>query len=218
MITLQNTASVRVMLVRHGMTLWNKHSRYQGHTDVPLSIEGLEQAKRAAARLEAERITRIYSSDLSRAHLTAQVIACRHGLPVIRDPRLREIGFGKWEGLTYAEISQRWPELQKRWFSDPVSHTPPEAESTEDLRKRLEQALSDIYKDLVRCTELTPGIAPLGVIVAHGGVIRALISLSLTGSMRSLWSCAVSQASVTEGELYPDRLKITCRNDVSHLA
>lgn len=210
-------ASVRLILVRHGLTEWNTSGKYQGHTDISLSSQGDKQAQALAVRLSHENITRVYSSDLMRARQTAERIAAYHSLPVITDPRLREMSFGEWEGLTFEEIGERWPELQKRWLEDPVSLCAPGGEPAEALHERLREALRHIYKDLSRY-QAKQGTAATGVIVTHGGALRALMAFSSTGSLKSLWKFSVLQASISAGELTPAGLKLTTWNDVSHLA
>ncbi|MBI4759502.1 MAG: histidine phosphatase family protein, partial [Chloroflexi bacterium] len=105
---------MRLLLVRHGETDWNAEERYQGTTDVPLSAQGRAQAQALTSRMAGEVLDAIYASDLQRAWQTAEVIAAPHGLPVRPEPRLREIDFGAWEGLTFDEIRQRRP-AAKAW-------------------------------------------------------------------------------------------------------
>src|SRR6476646_703601 len=92
-----------LLLVRHGETDWNASGRLQGHTDRPLNDYGRRQAAELAARLEADEVGAIYASDLSRAKETAEILGARLGLPVLRDPDLRERNWGSWEGLTPSE-------------------------------------------------------------------------------------------------------------------
>src|SRR5215472_5236918 len=101
----QNTR--RIWLVRHGLTEWNTQQRFCGHSDVTLSAQGRVQARWLARRLQEEKISTIYSSDLSRARDTAEIIASRRtqAVPVKASPAWREIDFGAWEGLTYGEIA-----------------------------------------------------------------------------------------------------------------
>ena len=94
---------LRLILVRHGETEWNAQRRYQGHSDVPLSALGRRQAARAAERLAALKIDAVYTSDLGRALETAEIIAEQRGLEVCAEPRLRELNFGVFEGLTFDE-------------------------------------------------------------------------------------------------------------------
>src|SRR3954467_9265903 len=91
-------------LLRHGETDWNRDgNRYAGRTDVPLSDRGREQARAVATTLASVPFSAIYCSTLQRSRETAEIIAASHNLPVVADPRLIEIDFGTWEGLTRAE-------------------------------------------------------------------------------------------------------------------
>src|ERR1051326_3352209 len=88
----------RLFVVRHGVTAWNAEGRWQGHTDVSLTDEGIAQAHGVARRLAKERVDAVWSSDLSRARMTAEIIAEHHRLPVATTPALREQRLGDWEG------------------------------------------------------------------------------------------------------------------------
>jgi broad specificity phosphatase PhoE len=92
-----------LLLVRHGETDWNAERRWQGHADVPLNERGRDQAERLAEELENARVDAVYSSDLSRARETAEIVGARLGVPVVLDPALREIDVGSREGLTWPE-------------------------------------------------------------------------------------------------------------------
>lgn len=92
-----------LLLVRHGETNWNAERRWQGHADIPLNERGRKQAAELAERLAAERIEAIYTSDLSRARDTADLVGARLGVAVVADPDLREIDVGPIEGLTAEE-------------------------------------------------------------------------------------------------------------------
>jgi broad specificity phosphatase PhoE len=95
---------LELVCVRHGRTAWNAKRRFQGRTDVPLDAEGLAQARALAAHLSRERFSISLSSDLSRAADTAEAIGASCGVLVEPEPRLREMRFGEWEGLTWNEI------------------------------------------------------------------------------------------------------------------
>src|SRR5215813_2122048 len=92
--------ALRVLLLRHAETAWNRERRYQGWTDTPLSAAGLQQAEAAARELKEHPFVAVYSSPLQRAQETAVPIASVHGLEVVTDPAFKELGFGEWEGLT----------------------------------------------------------------------------------------------------------------------
>ena len=103
------------LLVRHGETDWNRDRRFQGHADPGLNDTGRVQALELADELAAERIDAIYASDLARARETAEIIAGRVGAPVVLDRELREIDVGEWQGLTWPEIEQRYPDGVRNW-------------------------------------------------------------------------------------------------------
>src|SRR5436309_5200504 len=104
-----------LLLVRHGETDWNRDRRFQGHADPPLNDAGREQARVLADELAGDRIELIYTSDLQRARETAEIVAGQLGLDVIPLRELREIDVGEWEGFTWPEIVERFPEGARKW-------------------------------------------------------------------------------------------------------
>ncbi|SPT74664.1 histidine phosphatase family protein [Arcanobacterium haemolyticum] len=105
----------RIILLRHGQTENNSQARIQGTQNTPLNATGREQASQAAAVLAPLGITRIVSSDLDRAVETAAAVSRETGIGVEIDDRLRERGYGEWEGLTSVEIKAEYPEAWARW-------------------------------------------------------------------------------------------------------
>ena len=99
-----------ILLARHGETDWNREGRWQGWADAPLNDTGRAQARELAEQLRSTPFDAVYSSDLSRAHETAEIVAAPHGVPVISDAGLREIDVGSWSGLTRAELQERFPD------------------------------------------------------------------------------------------------------------
>ncbi|MGH3647762.1 MAG: histidine phosphatase family protein [Micromonosporaceae bacterium] len=152
----------RLIIWRHGRTIWNLQNRIQGQTDVALDELGREQATTAAALLASENADLLVSSDLSRARDTAGALAALTGLPIGVDNRLRERQYGEWEGLTHEEISARWPAEFERWKGgEPI----PECglENPEDVSKRMGEALLDLVDQVGNGTL---------VVVSHGGSAR----------------------------------------------
>src|SRR5215213_2410221 len=114
MAKVRSAASRTLLLARHGETAWNSEGRWQGHTDIALSPRGREQAVALAGRLQrlGHAVARIRSSDLGRARETAEIVARTLGVTDLGvDPRLRERGFGVFEGLTREECGARYPDL-----------------------------------------------------------------------------------------------------------
>lgn len=133
-----------LIVVRHGETAWNRERRMQGHTDMPLSATGRAQAAALARRLSEVAMAALYSSDLQRARDTAVAIAARTGREVIADPRLRERRFGIFEGLTYEEMSARYPEEFARFQSRDPDYVIHGGESAREFRERCLACLAEI--------------------------------------------------------------------------
>ncbi|MFO0547605.1 MAG: histidine phosphatase family protein [Polyangiaceae bacterium] len=167
-----------LLVARHGETDWNKVGRLQGHTDTPLNERGRAQALELAGRLADEDLAWIVTSDLARAVETADIVARALGVKaeIARDARLREQGFGELEGLHREEIVTRYArDFGYGKFDYRV--TPPGGETWPELVARVEAATREVFDRL----ELAQEGAPLppkktGLIVAHGGVLRALLS------------------------------------------
>jgi broad specificity phosphatase PhoE len=164
-----------VYLARHGETAWNRVGRWQGTTDIPLSDAGRSQAQALARRLAGRGIATVHASDLSRARETAQIVAAILDLPAVRlDPRLRERGFGCFEGLTREECQARHPEAWARYALD-RRDTPPQAEPHADVVSRIMSAMNDVAA-AARPEE--PGST---LVVSHGGALRSFVG-AVTGS------------------------------------
>ena len=107
------------LLLRHGQTPMSVQKRYAGLTDAPLTDTGVRQAVAAAKRLESAGIDAIVASPLQRTVRTAEEVAAVTGVPVLTDGGFRETDFGAWEGLTFAEVRERWPSELTTWLADP---------------------------------------------------------------------------------------------------
>src|SRR5215475_15428626 len=128
---------VRFLLIRHAATAWTAQGRFQGQTDIPLSPHGRRQATALAQRLMTETLHVLCASDLQRTWETAQTIAAPHALRVHAEPRLREMAFGRWEGLTYAEIQQQDAESLATWEHDQLHRSPPGGETLLQMTERI---------------------------------------------------------------------------------
>ncbi|MES2093524.1 MAG: histidine phosphatase family protein [Actinomycetota bacterium] len=133
-----------LFLVRHGETTWHAENRYAGSTDVALTALGTSQAEQLARWAEVQPIDAVYSSDLSRAVITATPSALALGLPVTIDPALREVDFGLGEGLTSAEMAAAFPDEAARFVARPATSPLPAGESGVDAAERAWGALERI--------------------------------------------------------------------------
>ena len=132
------------LLIRHGETDFNRQRRLQGAMGVPLNETGREQARLLAAHLGGASLDIIYASPISRAEETAAIIAAELDLPLQQDSRLREIAFGDFEGLTFAEVKARYPEAARKWESGYLRYRVPGGESRDDVSRRMRQAWDEI--------------------------------------------------------------------------
>lgn len=165
-------------LVRHGETDWNRDRRIQGLTDIPLNDTGRAQAHEAATLLREQLEMSaagpiVVSSDLSRAHETARIIASELDLPTPRVyPALRERAYGEAEGVEAAEFIRRWGD----WHSAEI----PGAEPWPHLRERGLRALAHVVRDARRAT--APAAASV-IVVTHGALIRELLRHATGGEL-----------------------------------
>jgi probable phosphoglycerate mutase len=199
----------RVLAVRHGETAWNVDTRIQGQLDIPLNDTGRWQARRLAAAVAEEGVHAIYSSDLLRAHQTAQAIGTATGLPVHSDVALRERGFGAFEGHTYKEIEARWPEAAQRWRRREPDFRP--GEHGESLTVFYERCVSVA----ARLAAAHPGQTI--VLVAHGGVMDCLYRAASRVDLQAARSWQLGNASINRLLHTPDGFTLVGWSDTSHL-
>jgi broad specificity phosphatase PhoE len=165
-----------ITCVRHGRTAWNADGRFQGHTDVPLDEAGMEQAAFAALRLRTERFDAAVASDLARAAETARIILNGREIGLSLDRCWREMSFGEWEGLTWPQIEQRYPQTGGKSPRDMVA---PGGESFDDLCARVDDGVRALRARF-------PGNASV-LIVSHAGTLHALLrvlGLAASGEFR----------------------------------
>ena len=198
----------RLLLIRHGDTKLNSAERYWGHTDVELSATGMRQAERLRHRLAAQKIDAIYASNLCRASITAGVIAFSHQLDIITCAELREINFGKLEGLTFKEISQLYPEVTKLWSDWSLTLKFPGGESVSELNNRVSKFLGRLQKHAPEETIL---------IVAHSASLRLLLCHLLGIGLQHWRQIRLDLASLSILETHPQGAILSLLNDVSHL-
>ena len=202
----------RIIAIRHGETAWNVGMRLQGHTDIGLNARGEWQAQRVAKALAEESIDAIYSSDLSRAHATALAIAQRNtsfaNKAVATHQGLRERGFGTFEGQTYAEIAENWPDESERWRSRDPHFAPPGGESLVQLRERIQSTV-----DALASQHLGEHI----VLVAHGGVMDALYRLATQLDLAAPRTWALGNAAINRLLWMPEGLTLVGWADDYHL-
>lgn len=202
----------RIIAVRHGETAWNVDTRIQGQLDIGLNAQGRWQAERVGAALAEESIDHIYSSDLERAHTTAQAIARNARNSTAREVALhqglRERGFGSFEGETWADIAQKWPDQSLRWKQRDPHFAPPGGETPTELMARVSATVHDIA---ARHT------GEHIVLVAHGGVMDMLYRLATRQELHAPRTWHLGNAAINRLLWTPESLTLVGWGDVRHL-
>lgn len=200
--------ATRIVAIRHGETAWNVDTRIQGHLDIPLNDTGLWQADQVARVLADEPIAAIYSSDLQRAHTTAQAVARATGAPLTAEPGLRERSFGHFQGRTFAEIEAELPEDALRWRKRDPHYAPDGGESLVALRERIERTVATLAQRHV---------GDQVVVVAHGGVLDVLYRLATRQDIQAPRTWQLANAAINRLLWTPDGLTLIGWADTQHL-
>jgi alpha-ribazole phosphatase len=198
----------RLILVRHGDTVAGSRQRYWGRTDVALSIDGIWQAERVAARLAAEPLVAVYASDLARAHRSAELIAAPHGLMVTPCPELREIYFGEIEGLTFGEAEAKFPEVTRRWAAREPNLAFPGGEDENIFSRRVSAFTSRLAQH---------GADETLAVVAHSGTLRNLTIQLMGLAPGHRWQFRLDLAAICILETFDGGAVMELWNDRHHL-
>jgi len=198
----------RLLLVRHGVTEFNSTRRFAGYSDIEMSAVGLQQVEKLRDRLAGEKIDVIYSSDLKRAMVTAEVIRSGRKIDILACSELREVNYGEVEGLTYPEIRQRYPEVAELVANFTLRLKFPGGESFEEFIERVSR-----FTD--RLNRHTP--ADTVLIVSHSGPLRTLVCALMGIDHTCWWQLRFDNASLSIVDTYPRGAILTLLNDTSHL-
>lgn len=201
-------SSTRIFAIRHGETAWNRETRIQGQLDIPLNGLGEAQARRLGAALAGEAIDAIYASDLARTRQTAEAVAATTGAAVTLDARLRERAFGSFEGLTWQEIAERWPEQSERWRRRDLEFSADGGETLPVFYARCVTAVQEI-------AQAHPGQTI--AIVAHGGVMDCLYRAASRLPLHAARSWTLGNATINRLLYSAEGLTLVGWNDDFHL-
>ena len=197
------------VLLRHGQTPMSVQKRYAGRSDAPLTDAGVQQAAAAAKRLGSASLGVIVTSPLLRAVQTAQEVAAVTGAAVVTDDGFRETDFGAWEGLTFAEVRERWPADLTAWLAGPAV-APPGGESFTDVSARVTAALHRVLAARAGQTVL---------IVSHVTPIKTLVAAALLAPPAALYRMHLDVAALCVIDWYADGPAVLRSfNDTGHLS
>ena len=177
---------MKLILIRHGETLWNKEGRVQGTSDIELSDIGTNQAGLLASSLKNQHIEAIYSSPLKRALQTAQIINDFHSLHIHTYKELMEMNQGIFEGLSFKELMNDKKDFLKKWIADPASVKMPEGESLTELQDRAWRIMEHIISQ-----------GKNALVVSHNFTIAAILCRLRDISLSQFRSTCVDTASKT---------------------
>ncbi len=178
---------LRLFLIRHGETEWNRQKRLQGHSNIKLSSKGLRQAKNLVAHFPFPHVDAIYSSDLARAVETASIIADKLDLSVKKMTDLREMNYGDWEGRRIDELATESSREFGRFFTDPERCQPPRGETFLECQARLMIGIRYIIAEHENQNV---------VVVSHGAAIRLIIGAALDMPIHRLWAISQSNTAI----------------------
>jgi alpha-ribazole phosphatase/probable phosphoglycerate mutase len=186
----------RLFLIRHGNTIDDDTKPvYKGRIDIPLSKKGASRMRGAAAFLSAFKLDRLYTSTLSRSLESGRIIAEAQGLDVEPTHAFDEIDFGVWEGMSFNEIMEQYPEELRTWLADPGVNPPPEGEPFRAARAR---AMRGLKKIIAGHTGKNIGI------VAHAGILRIMIFSLLDMRLRKIFRMGQGYGAINIINIHDD--------------
>ncbi|MDE2967351.1 MAG: histidine phosphatase family protein [Chloroflexota bacterium] len=198
-------------LVRHGETDWNREGRIQGQSDVPLSRQGEVQASSLGQRLAGVSFSAVYASDLTRCMETARLVVGESGPEVVAVPELREVAYGEWEGLTFAEVEARDPAgFAERVVRRDERYSPPGGERVGEVVDRVRR-----FHDSVRARH---GSGEQVLVVGHGGSLTALLVCLLDLPTESLLRFRLRPSGLSMVRTFDDGAVLESWNETGHLA
>lgn len=197
---------VKIILIRHGDTDWNREQIFRGRVDVALNEVGKTQARAVQVWLKDEKVDALYSSPLSRALETARIVGEGRNCEVKTEEGLIDVNFGKWQGCSHKKVKEQYREMYHTWQTKPYLVTFPEGESLKDVKARVMGALEKIIKNHPKET-----IA----MVSHRVVCKVAICAILGLDLSRFWyikqdTCAINMFEHRDGNYYLSLLNDTC--------
>lgn len=193
---------MKIYMIRHGETDWNKMRKLQGQVDIPLNEFGRHLAVETAHALKDISFDIVYTSPLKRAKETAELVIGERDIPIIEDKRIMEMGFGEFEGLCCREEGWNIPDPDFRFFFNaPEKYNPPKGgESFGQVSERLNEFMKELYSN--------PELYDKTVLVStHGAALCGILRLMKGKSMEEYWgsgvhkNCAVSMAEYKDEKI-----------------
>lgn len=200
---------MKLYIVRHGETEWNKIGKLQGWQNSDLTEEGISNAKKLGERLKDIDFTHIYSSPQNRAIATANYIKGNRDIDIEVIDNLKEMGFGLWEGLENKQLIELYGEENHNFWNNPEEYTPNGGETFEELFIRIKNSL-DYISNYSKDGNV--------LVVSHGISIKAIFAIIYKINLKDFWKDTyVNGTSLSIIEVVDDTMKFLIKNDISHL-
>ena len=198
----------KIILIRHGETDWNRDQVFRGRIDVALNDVGITQARAVQESLQQRKIDGVYSSPLSRAFVTAEIVGEKRDVRVQVEEGFTDIDFGAWQGLSHQQVKEEYNDLYEAWRSQPQEVTFPGGESLQEVQRRSVGALEKVIKS-------NPGKTL--ALVSHRVVLKVLLCSILGLELSRFWyirqdTCAINRCEYKDGNYF-----LTLLNDTCHL-
>jgi len=198
---------MRVYFIRHGETYANAEKRFAGHWDVDLNENGKQQAELIGVALKAIKFEGALVSDLNRAVETSKAIIQYHDyLEPIVSETMREMNFGEWEQANFKEIETTAPEALNTWFQDFENFKTPGGESVTEMYERVVNAYNSFIESYDKSADINL------LVVAHGGVIQALLSYLCFNNSSGYWKFRIQNCTVNMIEYSMGLPVVNCIN------
>ncbi len=201
---------MKLIMVRHGETEWNKQGRFLGHWDIDLNSRGVAQARETAQAVIQWKHKAVYSSPLRRTMQVAEEISLLGGAPVVPTPGLMELGLGDLEGVTGEEMRLRWPEIYAAWRDHPEAVAMPGGESLAGLQERAWNSVLELEQDRSEDEYL--------ILVSHNFAIRAVIGKLLGMPLANFHRMSLNLSSICVIESNQWGRRLLSYNSTSHLS
>jgi probable phosphoglycerate mutase len=201
--------ATKMIVIRHGETTWNLDGKYQGHADSPLTKRGLAQAHAVGKRMKKLPFDVLYSSDLTRAHRTAQCIATETARDIVLDLRLRERNLGIFQGMCREEFIVKYPEIYAQYQADLLHYVIPQGESIQQCYQRCIGCFEEIAQHHAGQTV---------VAVTHGGILANLLKHTFQIPLESprnfhVWNASLNIFSYDRGQWSLERWGDCCHEE-----
>jgi probable phosphoglycerate mutase len=205
---MHDSTYTKLVVVRHGETVWNKEGRQQGHLDSDLSDLGKLQAQATASALARVTFHAVYSSDLGRAFETAKIIANHSNLRITLDSRLRERNLGILQGLTMKEFKSKYPEEYGKYVSRNIDYIPPGGES---IRQRFDRSVACAVDLASKHT------GQRILLVTHGGILDSFMRKSLNIPLTEERTFSLYNASINKFSISENSWRLDSWGNIHHL-